>query len=464
MGIALSPTELFVMAPGGIAAQPARRITLDRMSAENGAAWPALADALRELAHLHGSGGRLAVALMPGLAELRRLELPPLGDDELRQLLTRNAARYFIDARSPQIVGVLATARRRKGAPIAVIAAAAPSRLLSAIVAAGRDSGWEVESVSLAEGAWASAAAELWPASARVGLLLLVVQGDRTDLLEISGRRLVGTRRFRADERDLSLMVDAIASRRAATRAGNSPRAEAPPVVAAIGDGAARQALSAALRARGITLVPPSSAWSETVDSPALVAAGFSGPDARPVLESDAVRGERARRTRGVILGAAAGAAALFVLAAALHLWGVHRELAAVQAQRAALRPEVAATLVGRTSVETAFRQLAALAVAQRTAPHWAGVVAALSEKLDTDAYLTAFRGRDDSLVVDGLAVHAARVFDAMERTPGLTGAHAAAPVRREAPSGGPAMERFTIAARVAPGRPAAPAVAKVAR
>ena len=37
-----------------------------------------------------------------------------------------------------------------------------------------------------------------------------------------------------------------------------------------------------------------------------------------------------------------------------------------------------------------------------------------------------------------------------MSRTPGIANVHAAAPVRRESPEGGPAQERFTIAAVVA--------------
>jgi Tfp pilus assembly protein PilN len=112
--------------------------------------------------------------------------------------------------------------------------------------------------------------------------------------------------------------------------------------------------------------------------------------------------------------------------------------------------------------VEAAFRQLATLGAAQRTAARWSEVVAALSDKLDEDAYLTAFRGRGDSVVVDGLAEHAARAFDAVEKTPGLVSVRAAAPVRREAPSGGPALERFTIAALLGQRTTVAPASAKV--
>jgi Tfp pilus assembly protein PilN len=182
-----------------------------------------------------------------------------------------------------------------------------------------------------------------------------------------------------------------------------------------------------------------------------------------PALVSDDQRADTDEQTRRVVRYAAWGAVALLIVAAGLELWGVHRELGAVRAQRAALKTQVAATLVGRTSVETAFRQLATLNAAQRLAPRWSGIVAGLSEALPDDAYLTAFRGRGDSVVVDGLATHAARAFDAVEKTPGLVGVRAAAPVRREAPSGGPAMERFTIAAQVAPAPPGRPSNGRAA-
>ena len=43
-------------------------------------------------------------------------------------------------------------------------------------------------------------------------------------------------------------------------------------------------------------------------------------------------------------------------------------------------------------------------------------VVATLAVILG-NAYLTAIRARDDSLVIDGLAEHASRVFDALQRS-----------------------------------------------
>jgi Tfp pilus assembly protein PilN len=127
-----------------------------------------------------------------------------------------------------------------------------------------------------------------------------------------------------------------------------------------------------------------------------------------------------------------------------------------VQADRAAIKPLISATLVGRTSVENAFRQLAALAATQRAAPQWSDVISNLAVHLDEHSYLTSLRARDDSLLVEGIAVSAARAFDSMFQTPGLVSVKAAAPVRRESPQGGPALERFTIGAVVAHGPPAA--------
>jgi hypothetical protein len=151
--------------------------------------------------------------------------------------------------------------------------------------------------------------------------------------------------------------------------------------------------------------------------------------------------------------------------AALISLWGAKRHLRAVEAERALIRPQISATLVGRTSVENAYRQLAALAAAQRNAVQWSAVIAGVSAHLDGDAHLTSFRGRDDSLTVDGVATRASKAFYSLDSMPGLTQVNSAAPVRVESPQGAPPMERFTIAAIVAPAvpQPAAPTKARKA-
>jgi Tfp pilus assembly protein PilN len=158
-------------------------------------------------------------------------------------------------------------------------------------------------------------------------------------------------------------------------------------------------------------------------------------------------RQSKANRAATIVAGLAA---ALLIAAAGINWWGARRELSRIQEERALLKPQIAATLVGRTTIETAYQQLGALADASHRAPRWSAVLAALSTHLSDDAYLTAFRGRGDSVFVDGLADRASQVFDDMARTPGLRGVIATAPVRRETQENGEALEHFTLGAALA--------------
>jgi Tfp pilus assembly protein PilN len=156
---------------------------------------------------------------------------------------------------------------------------------------------------------------------------------------------------------------------------------------------------------------------------------------------------------RRVAWSMAGAAAALLLLSAGIELWGVKRQLAAVRAERARLRPEIASSLVGRSTVDATYRELSALNAIERAAPHWSSVIVTLSESVPEDAFLTTIRARDDSLIIDGMAPHAKKVFDAMQSTSGLLDVKANAPVRRETQDDGVSLEHFAIAARVEPAR-----------
>ena len=73
-----------------------------------------------------------------------------------------------------------------------------------------------------------------------------------------------------------------------------------------------------------------------------------------------------------------------------------------------------------------------------------------------TDAYLAAFRGRGDSVGLEGVAQRAAGVFTALQRAPRVAGVRADAPIRQEASPrpGAPPVERFTVTARLAEHQP----------
>jgi hypothetical protein len=460
VGAALSATELCVVRRAGSgAAAGVWRLPLQPLNGDGGG-WPALTAALRELSRVLGvSSGRLEVALMPPLTEIRRLDLPPMGESELRMLLSRNAARYFVGARAAQLVGTSMAPQRSSGPSGGVMAAAAPQRLVLAMHAAAREAGWTIDSVSPAEGAWCAAASALWPATARHASALLVCAEDRTELLQLDQGRLSGVRRFRGGAADAALVADAI------TASDDSPNGRGTARVAAVGVSAQRNDLTRALAAAGLAVTHAPAEWAERANHADAIAAEFAGPNAAPLLRSDATLASRREQIRRMVTRMTAAAAVLLLLSGLLALWGAKRQLRAVQADRAAIKPLLSATLVGRTSVETAFRQLAALAAAQRGAPRWSGVIGELGVRLDSHAYLTSLRARDDSVVVEGIAVSAARAFDSMVLTPGLTNVRAAAPVRRESPQGGPAQERFSIAAEVArPGAPPAKPVTSAAK
>lgn len=432
-GIALSATELCAADIRLRGSAGAWRARLDPPNGESG--WPSLSNALAALARELGvDHGVLAVSLMPPLTEVRRVELPPLRDDELHRLLARNAMRYFVNARGPQIVGVLPIGRRKRGSPAPVIAAAASTRLVAAIHAAATETGWTIESVAPAESAWAAAARDAWPAFSRDGAYAIVAHDNRTDVLQLERGQLVSVRRFRGGTTDAAMIADSL-----------GPAAR----VGLVGEPSCRRALAAALEPFGIRTLGPAGESAPLADHGDLLAAHFAGADARPVLRGeDAASADRAGTTRiATRLGLAA--AALLVVAAGLELWGVRHQLRKIRDERAALRGQIAATLVGRTTLDGMYRQVAALNAIERTSPRWSAVIASLSEAIPEDAYLTAIRARQDSLIVDGLGEHAARVFDALSSTPGLVDVRAAAPVRREAQDEGPALEHFTIAARV---------------
>jgi hypothetical protein len=439
-GISISQTELCAADLRlRDSADRAWRVPIDPPQSENGGHWPSLTSGLAELARSLGvTEGTLAVSLMPPLTEVRRLELPPIRDDELQLILARGASKYFVGARSPQVVGAsFANKKRVRGSPAQVVAAAAPARLIAGLRHAAQQAGWTVEIISPAEAAWAAAALAMWPAFAKQSAFALVAHRDRTDVLQIDDGRLVNVRRFRSGGGDASMILDTV---------GPSAR------IGLMGEPGVRRQLGSALTALGLAPTLPVGEWTNAADRPEVLAAHFAGAEIGPSLRSeDSVAQERAALTR-MTWRLAAAAAALFVVAAGVELWGVHRQLGMVRAERETIRPQIASTMVGRTTVDAAYRHLTALASIERKSPHWSTVIGTLTDAIPEDAFLLAVRTRDDSVIVDGLAQRARRVFDALEQAHGLTSVRAAAPVRRELQEGGTeALEHFAIAARVVP-------------
>ncbi len=434
IGISLSPHSLCAVIARSDRAQPRIwRTALADFATDGAAAWPSLATALQSLAReLPSAGGELCVALHAPLAELRVADLPSLRDVDLQQLLARNAGKYFVSARGSQVIGLVPAAR---DATHRIVAAAA-GKLLDAIHDAAHAAGFRVASIVPAEAAWV-ASAEQWNESSGSSARVMIVSDNQTLLLGSARSQLTDVRRFRAGTGDVEDIATACA--------GDSVR------TVMVGDASIADALSRQLAPRGVVLHVPSAIPAELIGAPDALAARFAPAVRTPVFVTESVKRERTAQAGRLARRLGIAAVVLLLLSAVLQLWGVRRELVAVRAERDAIRPQLSATLVGRTTVETAFRQLALLAETERSAPLWSRVIGGISEQLPYEAYLTGFRGRADTVGVDGLAQQAARVFDAIEAVPQLRGVHASSPVRRETSADGEALERFQLSALLRP-------------
>ena len=396
-GVALSPTEaLFLGAEGR-----ARRLSLAEAPAD-GAGWPALESAVREWGEVPGRES-LAIALLPPLVEVRSIPLPPLGDDDVQQLLARSGGRYFLAARGTQVIGVMPRGRGEGELPR--IVAAASARLITAIEGAARAAGWSGVTIVPAEAAWAAAAGTMWPARSRGVIGLVVAEADRTMLIESIAGRLHAVRRFRAGDRDAVVLAEALRPLDA---------------VAVVGEESVRGPVVRALAAMGLSIQPIPEEWSGLATDPAALAAAMASVVETPRLTSALQRVSQAAQVRRLAWQLGATALVLLVAAAAFELLGARRQLRAIQSARAEVAPAVQATLVGRSSMDVAYRRIAEVMTAERTAPAWSAILADFAARVPEDAHLTGFRARGDSLVVDGLAGSASLVFQALEESPAL--------------------------------------------
>ena len=438
-GVALSLTELVaadVRLSGGVAG----RAPLDPPD-PSGAGSPSLAGALRQLAdQLSATDGRLVVALMPPLTEVRRLDLPPLKREQVLQLLSRNASRYFVTAREAQVVGTSIPRRASRAGSVPVLGAAASARLVNAISAAAKDAGWMLEGVVPAEVSWSAAASAIWPGLAKGTSHLLVHHEDRTDLLRVEGGALAGVRRFRAGSLDAQLIADALQETRSN---GTAPR------VGTLGATAPRQELIRALPHGSATINPPGSEWTAAASDAMIAAATFVTPDDGLTLRTEDVAELRARAGRKVTLSLIAASVVLLVAAALIELWGVKRELAAVQAERARIRPQLQTTLSGLSTFEASNKKLASLYAAHRETPYLSGVIASVTDALPQGSYLLSFRARRDTLILDGLATSSGEAFAALETVPELANVKSIGGVQRQLQDDGTALEHFTVQARM---------------
>lgn len=122
----------------------------------------------------------LHVALLPPIAQLRRVELPQMAAADAARVVARNIGRYFPDVAEPHTVA----AHRSAGGWLAAVA---PTAVVQAIHESCRGYGWEVGAIVPAHVAWASGAH---------GAISIVLSGE-TLVVEAARGLVRSVRRFR---------------------------------------------------------------------------------------------------------------------------------------------------------------------------------------------------------------------------------------------------------------------------
>ena len=441
VGLALGADRLTVIRLDSKANQPLE-IRVRPLVPLNDGHWPDLREALLELkAELGGRTAVVSVALMPPLVELKRLDLPPLGQDELERVLARDAGRYFLEGRGRRIV---ATERLpANGGPTrATLAGAAGAILVEQIHDAVDAVGWKVSRVVSAHCAWAALSAHASGAPQGKGFIA-VLGATSIDLLYTRGSTVLGIRRLPAEG---TASENAI---RLATLIESSGEEIQRPLVLLQRDPELRAAVIQALQARGVLTLP--AGRHVLLDAePDSAAAAFAHMASLPLVPEPVAREQR-RRVRLVTRSALAASVGFLLAASGLEWLGVARELDQVVRRRAELRGRVAEAMTVRTAVEELAGRLRVLDVAERSGRPWSALLGTVAKALPNDAHLVGWHASADSLRVEGQAGRATGVFESLQQAPGIGSVRAEAPIQQEAQDSGPPIERFLLGARLDP-------------
>jgi Tfp pilus assembly protein PilN len=421
IGVAIAPDRATVVLAGtGISASVTWQLDADD-TASVAALFVELKGALATAAGRLLGKATIDIALAPPLAEVRLLTLPPLRPHEALAVLKRDASRYFVAGNGHRALAVRLP-RRRGNAPQPALAASASANFIEQLYVSAAAAGWQVRTVVPALAAW-SAATTRGKGAPR---LIAAQIGDVIHALRIDA----------APTQLRRVPLDSIAEVRDAAGAGPG-RAwlwTTPDVKAD---------LEAALSGGG---------WQvqETSFDALVVAAQFAGEaDIELLPESRAQL--RAAHQRALALQLAAAAAVLLTGAAGLELWGEQRELAALRAQRAAIRTEVGPLLAVRDSTNQVNDRIKRIDELRAGSSHLTAALIDLATLLPSNTYITAVHANGDSLVVEAAGAQAGGALQALRTSEVLTDIRLRGSVDRRMEEGAVTNERFTFTARVAP-------------
>ena len=342
----------------------------------------------------------LAIAILPPLVRVRRVELPRMSDEDRRLAVSRAAERHFVGLTEPVVCAV--ERRQRSGSIVSFLAAAASNAFISDLEQIASECGWVVDRFVPAHVAWLMAAKKQWPELRRGDGKVIVPDTAETTALIVRRGALESVRRLRSS----GTLLD---------------------------DGASSKSIILGQAGR----------------SPALIAADAAQFTQSLQLLSDSARPARFNAQARVTRWLFAVAAACVVAAGGIYRWGLSRHLAIVAEQRSALRSRVGAAVAERDTLDHLTRSVNAIQSLERHSPRWSATVARIAVALPRDASLIALRADGDSVSLEGQAGNAAAVFATLRSVPSIVDVRSTTPIRQELTIGRSSIERWSLAFRV---------------
>ncbi|MFL5540132.1 MAG: PilN domain-containing protein [Longimicrobiaceae bacterium] len=451
LALALAPDHLVAVRLRGLLAPRPAEVLSCPLAPPSADGWPELEEALRDLARELGvAHGTVDVALLRRLAHARVLPLPPVRRGELAALVRRGARRHFAVRDEALVADAVRLPLPHTGSLAPALASCAPAALVESIARACAAAGFRVGAMVPAAAALAAGVRALVP-SARVGRTAVVAcTAAGPELLVLAMGQPVRIQPLAA-----SALPDhpALAERVLATLHGDEELAGCGVVAVCGAEYGAAQVREALLDDERFSGRVASSRALERLPAEAVIALGAArAGGSAPALLPESILLSRTRSAQRRTMAFAAAAAVLLATSAGLHLAGVRREVAAVEARRREIRKPVNDALEARAAVERVRARLTTLAALEAASPAWTGEIAALARALPDSAHLRTLAADSTGLRLGGVARSASAVVPALEASRHFERVSLAAPVRWEQ---GDAGERFDVAAfRATPGRP----------
>lgn len=406
----------------------------------------ALEEGLRGLAEeLGAGGGRMDVALMRRMAHAKVVPLPPVRRAELGALLRRNARRHFAVRDEPLVADALRMPGPRSGSLAPSLATVAPAAVVQSIADAAEGAGFAIGRMVPAAVALAEAVRARVPRArkGRIAAVCCAPGAPELVLLENGAVRLV---------QPLPASTDPVTLARAVAAAVREASADGAPADAllVLGDDGEAEMVRYALEAEGGAPPLLLDSGLDGLPAEAVLALGAAlARDSAPTLLPESVRRERARAARRRTALLAAAASILLLIAAAAHLTGLRREVDAVRARRAEIRPQVGRALEARGGVTELRERLRVLSALEAQAPQWTERMASLARALPDSAWLRTLTADSAGVRMAGVARSVSTVIPALEASPRFDRVGLAAPIRWEA---GDTGERFEVSAQIQSG------------